>query len=244
MGTNPFQYKEPMYISIELDLVIIITMSILVIVVNRKFLKDMKDDARKSSASLIRDVMTSRTKAFMVVVPGFKLLNWSLTLDYRFPDWFYEALCYEQYIAIFFQFYFGFDSFIISLMRYFFIVYNETALLLGKQRMKKFFYFSSIMVPLIMTVLHACTLPVPPSVHSIAQKTCHEYLEVSYNISCQTDLIGNTDNCAPILPMVLKQIPIVVTKNLGIAVKSIYIIICSNVMEGILYWRTFKIIRE
>ena len=244
MGTNPFQYKEPMYISIELDLVIIITMSILVIVVNRKFLKDMKDDARKSSASLIRDVMTSRTKAFMVVVPGFKLLNWSLTLDYRFPDCFYETLCYEQYIAIFFQFYFGFDSFIISLMRYFFIVYNETALLLGKQRMKKFFYFSSIIVPLIMTVLHACTLPVPPSVHIIAQKTCHEYLEVSYNISCQTDLIGNTDNCAPILPMVLKQIPIVVTKNLGIAVKSIYIIICSNVMEGILYWRTFKIIRE
>ena len=85
MGTNPFQYKEPMYVSPELDPVVIITMSMLVIVVNQKFLKDMKDDGRKSS-SLIRDVMTSRTKTFIVAVPGFMLLHWSLTLDYRFPD--------------------------------------------------------------------------------------------------------------------------------------------------------------
>ena len=244
MRTNPFQYKEPMYLWPEIDLVVILTMSILVIVVNRKFLKDMKDDERKSSSSLIRDVMTSRTKAFIVAVPGFMLLHWSLTLDYRFPDWFYQALCYEQYIATFFRFYFGFDSLIISSMRYFFIVYNETVLLLGKQRMKKFFYFSSIMVPLIMTVLHACTLPVPPSVYSIAQKTCHKYLEVSYNITCQTNQTGITDNCAPILPMVLKHIPTVVTQNVGIIIKLIYIIICSNLMEGILYWRTFKVIRE
>ena len=243
MGKNPFQYESPMYISPELDLVVIITMSILVTLVNRKFLKDMKDDGRKSS-SLIRSVMTSRTKAFIVAVPGFMLLHWSLTLNYRFPDWFYQALCYEQYIATFFRFYFGFDSLIISFMRYFFIVYNKTALLLGKERMKKFFYFSSIMVPLIMTVLHACTLPVPPSVYSIAQKTCHRYLEVSYNITCQADLIGNTDNCAPILLVVNKQIPTMITQHVGIIVKLVYILICSNIMEGILYWRTFKMIRE
>ena len=101
-------------------------------------------------------------------------------------------------------------------MRYFFIVHNEKALLLGKERVKKIFYFISIMVPLIMTVLHACTLPVPPSVYSIAHKTCHIYLKASYNITCQTDLIGNTDNCAPILPFVLQQIPTVVTKNVGL----------------------------
>ena len=235
MGTNPFQYKEPMYISPELDLYVIIMMSMLVIVVNRKFLKDMKDDGGKSSASLIRGVMSSRTKVFIVAVPGFMILHWSLTLNYRFTDWFYQALCYEQYIATFFRFYYGFDSLIIASMRYFYIVHNKTALLLGKQRMKKFFYFSSFMIPLIMTVLHACTLPVPPSVYSIAQKTCHRYLEVSYNITCQTDLIGNTDDCAPILPMVLKQIPTVVTQNVGTIVKAIYILICSNISEGILY---------
>ena len=87
VGKNPFQYESPMYISPELDLVVIITMSILVTLVNRKFLKDMKDDGRKSS-SLIRSVMTSRTKAFIVAVPGFMLLHWSLTLNYRFPEWF------------------------------------------------------------------------------------------------------------------------------------------------------------
>ena len=229
-----------MYISQELDLVIIMTVSMLVVVVNRKLLKDMKEDP---SPSLIQDIMTSITKAIIVAVPGIMLLQWSLTLNYRFPDWFYLALCYEQYNAIFWRFYFAFHSLIISSMRYFFIVYNEKALLLGKERVKKFFYFISIMLPLIMTVLHACTLPVPPSVYSIAQKTCHKYLTITYNMTCQ-DQSGITDHCAPILPIVLKYIPTVARQNIGIIVQLVYIIICSNIVEGILYWKTFKLIRE
>ena len=240
MDTNPFQYKEPMYFSPELDLVVIMTISMLVILVNRKLLKDMKEDP---SPSLIQDIMTSITKAIIVAVPGIMLLQWSLTLDYRFPDWFYQALCYEQYNAIFWRFYFAFNSLVISSMRYFYIVYNETALLLGKERVKKFFYCISITVPLMMTVLHAFTLPVPPSVYSIAQKTCHKYLAVSYNMTCQ-DQNGIADNCAPILSIVYKRIPTVVAKNVGIIVQLVYIIICSNIVEGILYWRTFKMIRE
>ena len=240
MDTNPFQYKEPMYFSPELDLVVIMTISMLVILVNRKLLKDMKEDP---TPSLIQDIMTSITKAIIVAVPGIMLLQWSLTLDYRFPDWFYQALCYEQYNAIFWRFYFAFNSLVISSMRYFYIVYNETALLLGKERVKKFFYCISITVPLMMTILHAFTLPVPPSVYSIAQKTCHKYLAVSYNMTCQ-DQNGIADNCAPILSIVYKRIPTVVAKNVGIIVQLVYIIICSNIVEGILYWRTFKMIQE
>ena len=136
--------------------------------------------------------MTSRTKLIILVVPACMLLHWSLTLNYRFPEWFYQALCYEQYNAMFWRFYFGFTSFIISSMRYFFIVYNETALLLGKQRVKKFFEFLSIMVPLIMTVLHACTLPVPPTAYNIAHKTCHKFFEVSQNITLVTPTLVRT----------------------------------------------------
>ena len=240
---NPFQYKEPMYFSIEVDLLIIVTISILGTQVNRKFLKDMKDDERKGSSSLIQNIMTTRTKLMMLVVPAFMLLHWSLTLSYLFPEWFYQVLCYEQYNSMFWRFYFGFTSLIISLMRYFFIVHNENALLLGKQRVKKFFEFLSIMVPLIMTVLHACTLPVPPTAYNIAHKVCHKFLEVSHNMTCEGQN-GITDSCAPILPIVLEQIPTIATNSLGTFVKMMYIIMCSNIVEGILYWKTFKMIRE
>ena len=240
---NPFKHKEPLYFSTEIDFAIIILVSILGIVVNRKFLKDMKDDSRKSSPSLIDDVMVFRTKSIMMVIPTFMFLHWSLTLNYQFPNWFYHALCYEQYNAMFWRFYFGFTSLIISLMRFFFIIYNEKVLLLGKQRVKKFFYFLSISAPLIMTIFHACTLPVPPSAYNTAHKTCHNFLEHSYNMTCP-DQNGITDDCAPILPHVIAQIPKAATKVVGIIVKIMYIIMCSNILEGILYWRTFKKIRE
>ena len=240
---NPFQYKEPMYFSVEIDLLIIIAISMLGIVVNRKFLKDMKDDERKASSCLINDVMRFRTKSIIFAIPASLLFQWSLTLSYHFPEWFYQVICYEQYYAMFGRFYFGFTSLIISLMRYFFIVYNEKALLLGKERVKKFFEFLSIMVPLIMLVLHACTLPVPPTAYNIAHRTCHKFLEVSQNMTCR-DQDGITDRCAPILSIVLEKIPKIVTDVIGSIVKIMYIIMCSNIVEGILYWRTFKMIRQ
>ena len=240
---NPFQYKEPLYFSTELDFVIIIIVSILGILINQKFLNDMKDDSRKSSPSLIDDVMVSRTKSRMIVLPAYMLLNWSLTLNYQLPDWFYQALCYEQYNGMFWRFYFNVSSLIISLIRYFFIVYNENVLLLGKEKVKNFFYFLSVMIPLIMTILHACTLPVPPSAHNIAQKTCHKYLEVSYNMTCR-DGNGISDYCTPIQSIVIERIPQAATKVVGIIVKLMYVMMCSNILEGILYWRTFKLIRE
>ena len=238
-----FQYKKPLYLSNEVDFIIIMSQAIIGTLVNRKLLKDMKDDERKSSPSLIQNIMAFRTKSIMIVVPTFALLHWSLTLNYHFPDLFYQALCYEQYNAIFWRFYFGFTSLIISFMRYFFIVYNEKAVLLGKERIKKFFELISVMVPFIMTVLHACTLSVPPSVRNTAHKTCHEFLEVSHNMTC-LDQTGTMDLCAPILEMVIERIPTSVTKFVGIFVNSMYIIMCSNILDGILYWRIFKMIRE
>ena len=240
---KPFQYKEPLYFTNELDFVIIVSQAIVGTLVNRKLLKDMKDDERNSSPSLIQNVMAFRTKSIMIVIPTFSLLHWSLTLNYRFPDLFYQTLCYEQYNAIFWRFYFGFTSLIISSMRYFFIVHNEKALLLGKERVKKFFELLSVMVPLIMTVLHACTLSVPPSVRNMAHKSCHEFLEISHNMTC-LDQTGTMDLCAPILSTVIERIPTVVTKSVGIFVNLMYIIMCSNILDGILYWRTFKMIRE
>ena len=186
--------------------------------------------------------MVTRTKAVMIVLPAFMVVHWSLTLDYRFPDWYYHALCYEQYNVTFWRFYFGFTTFIISSMRYIFIVYNEKVLLIGKEKVKRIFYFLSIFVPLMMTILHACVLPVPPSAHNISQKTCYKYLEVSHNMTCP-NIHVLYDNCDPILPLVLEHLPTYVTKLVGITVKIMYVIMCTNVIEGILYWKIFKTIR-
>ena len=187
--------------------------------------------------------MTARTKAIMVVIPSQFLLNMSLTLDVQFPEWFYLGLCYEQYNSMFWRSYFGFTSFLISLMRYMFIVYNQQIMKIGKATVKNVFYVLSIGLPAIMTVLHACALPVPPSAHNTAHRTCHKFLQKTYNMTCGDDE-GVKDDCTPILTFILDYVPSDITHLIGVTVKVLYIIMCANVIEGILYWKTFKTIRE
>ena len=53
---------------------------------------------------------------------------------------------------------------------------------------------------------------------------------------------GIMDNDAPILPIVIERIPTAVANVVGIIEKIMYIIMCPNILEGILYWRISRMI--
>ena len=244
---NSFHYPEPMYVSTEIDFVILLALTILILLVNGKYLKDMKEDTRYSlpgtAPCLINDVMIARSKAIMILVPITPFSNWFFTLDYYLPEAFYKLLCYYQYPLTFVRFYFAITSFIISLMRYVFIVHHRQVLKFGKNTAKKIFYHSSIWIPMLMTVLHAFTLPVPRQGYDITLETAYKFLEQSHNMTCG-DPMGIKDDCAPILSLVHQYVPKETTRLIGIGVKIVWVIMCLNIVDGILYWKTFKTIRE
>ena len=230
-----------LYISPSIDFVIIVIVSLLIILVNSKYLSNMREESK--NAQVIQDVMIARTKLAMVAAPFYLFLNWFLTLDCFLPDWFLKLLCYDQYMNMFNRFYLASHSLTISSMRYVFIVHNESVLFFGKDLAKKVFYKLSIGAPLVLTILHACTFPVPPTAYNPPQKLCQRFMESSYNVTCG-DVDGIKDDCAPILSFVLQYIPSEITQAVGIFVKIIFVILCSNLLEGILYWKTFGFINE
>ena len=236
-----------LYISPSIDFVIIVIVSLLVILVNSKYLRNMKEESKNrkpgEAPSSIQDIMITRTKLAMVAAPFYLFLNWFLTQDYFLPAWFLKVLCYDQYMNMFNRFYLASHSLAISSMRYFFIVHNERVLIFGKDLAKKVFYNLSIGAPLVLTILHACTIPVPPKAYNPPQKSCHNFMESTYNLTCG-DIEGIKDDCAPILSLVLKYIPSEITQAVGIFVKIIFVILCSNLVEGILYWKTFGFINK
>ena len=69
---DSFHYQDPMYVSTLADFIILFNVWALMILVNGKYLKDMRDDTRYRSPgtapSLINDVMTTRTIATMILV--------------------------------------------------------------------------------------------------------------------------------------------------------------------------------
>ena len=241
-----FHFNEPLYISSSVDLVIITTLSALIIFVNGKYLKDMNEDDKNrlpgTPRSLIQDVMVTRTKATFHL-PFYYLLAWFLSQGYLLPEWFYQMLSYEQYLTLFLRFYFPFTSLIIASMRYVFIVHQKKILTFGKNLAKRLFYYSSIGLPMLMAVLHACTIPVPSSGYNRPHKVCVKFFETSYNMTCG-DPDGVKDDCAPILSRVHHLIPSNITQIVGIVVKFFFIVMCTNVLDGILYYKTFKTIRE
>ena len=242
-----FQFNETLYISSSVDLVIISLISVLILFVNGKYIKDMNEDDRNrlpgTPRSLIKDVEITRSKAAFLIPPLYYLLAWFLSQGYLLPEWFYHILSYEQYLTLFQRFYFSSTSLIIASMRYVFIVHNEKVLTFGKNKAKRLFYFASIGAPMLMTVLHACSLPVPSSGYNLPHKVYVKFFEASYNMTCG-DPDGLKDDCAPILSSVHHIVPSNITKIVGMVVKLFFIVTCTNILDGILYWKTFKFIRE
>lgn len=241
-----FQFNEPLYVSSTVDLAIITSISALIISVNAKYLKDIEEDDKNrlpgTPRSLIQDVMVTRTKASFLL-PLYYLLAWFLSQGYLLPEWFYQMINYQQYLTLFLRFYFPFTSVIIASMRYVFIAHNQKVLAFGKNLAEKLFYYTSVGAPMLMTVLHACTIPVPSSAYNLPHKVCVKFFEETYNMTCG-DQYGVKDDCAPILSLVHHIVPSNITKIVGIVVKFLFVVMCTKVLDGILYWKTFKTIRE
>ena len=243
---NANHNAEHVIISANVDLIIYIIIFVLGTTINCKYLKDMKEDDRNrplgTNPSLILPIMTTKTKMLIVWTPFYFFLYWFLNQGFDLPDWFRYALCYDQYISATVRFYFALNSLTIATMRYVFIVHNGKVLRMGKDFVKKMFYILHFVVPFLMGMLHACTLPVPLNVQNIAQKTCNGFYQESMNITCG-DSEGIRDECSPLLTFVQNYISTDVTKGVGTAVKILSLFMFTNVLDGIMYWKTFGMIK-
>ena len=238
---------EPMYISSMVDLLIILVVSFVGVTVNWKFLKDMKEDDRMrppgTNECLIKDVLDTFTKVVMIVSPFYLFFFWFLNEEYEITPWFQYLLCYEQYISSTFRLYWAFNSLVIATMRYTYIVHNERVLQFGKDRAKFIFYIGSILIPVVLGALNAVFVQTPTNIHNPAQSICIDYYLDLLNITLKdsNDILGFG---SPILCVVYLYIPVDIVRYVHATLAVIGLLLFSNVIEGILYWKTFGEIRR
>ena len=239
--------SDPMYISSTMDLIIIIVISSVGIAINWKYLKDMNEDDRMrppgTHECILKDVMTTYTKGMIVYGPFYFCFLWVLNEKFELPPWFQYLLCYDQYMSSTVRLYWGLNSLIIASMRYTFIVHNKRVLQFGKARVKAMFYYGSILIPILLAVLSACSVQVPANMHNLAQSICIDYYLEYHNISLQESK-EVLDFGTPVLAYVHQYIPLEITGYIRTFVTVIGLLIFSNVLEGILYWKTFRAIRK
>ena len=105
-------------------------------------------------------ILKKLTRNFMVS----QLISWPLYFSlisitnfiHSFPPVIVQWLCPVLWFVLYFSLSLCFShSFMTSIMRYFFIVHNERAQLLGKEKAKKLFHMISILIPLLLTIWRA-----------------------------------------------------------------------------------------
>ena len=242
-------HKDPLYISSGADLFISSLVSSIGLLINKKFLNDTNEDEKKkgcgTSTGIVNGVMKLYTKCLMVLQPLYSLLFLLACQDLDLPEWMQYLSCYDQYIAATTRFYVGFNSLVIALMRYTFIVHHETILIFGKDKAKAIFYHGSYCIPIVLGIIHALFVPVPDNAQNPVHSFCKNFNLYNnlQNVTCG-DPDGLHDQCSPILSMTHRYVPVEISISIGIFLKAIVFLILSNFLEGILYWRTFNSIKK
>ena len=236
--------QSPMYISSEIDLLIIIAISSTGVFINGKLLKINEEDEKENGAgSIVNPVMSLYTKTMMILQPLFSFLFWLVHQEIDVPTWLQQLSCYEQYNAAVNRLYFAFNSLIIAAMRYTFIVQHEKVMVFGKERMKTIFYHSSYGIPIALGILHAFFIPTPQNAQNPIHSLCKHYYDQVLNITCG-DSSDIQDQCSPILMMTNHYVPVEVIRTIKVMVTIMAGLVFSNVLEGILYWKTFYSIKR
>ena len=236
------EFDDPEYVGSILDLLCIIVVSLSGILVNWKFLRNLREDDKNrgpnSNGILIRDVMETQTKTLMVAWPIMSIFFWVLREDVEFPAWTHYSFCYVKLVTHTFRIYFAFNSLVVAVMRYTVIVHQDSVFLFGIEKVKRLFYYGSIITPVMISILKECTLPIfwRGKAYSICIDSYGNMTNTGENMS------GNFSS--PIYFFVNQYVSTEITYYIGILVKISLWVILGNIVEGVLYWRTFAYIRR
>ena len=136
----------------------------------------------------------------------------------------------------------AFHSFVVAMMRYFFIVWREKAERYGKEKVKKIFFVLSLVVPLILTVWMAIDTSEIDAMSFVNK--CYGIYDKEFLIEESTLDGSKRKFCAyepydgggyygkMIIPLV-RQISCMIRSGIGF-------ILYFNFTEGVLYYKTFN----
>ena len=260
---------EPMYPSSIWELILFIVVSLCCIIVNVKVVKDLNEDDKKcrgqyGNGIVVKYVMATYSKIAMWFVPMLLISTWIINQNWTFLSWFSYLSCYAKYFFLGFTIYLGFTSLVIATMRYTFTNHHRWVLRYGYDKTKRTFNILSIVLPLILSIILSCT---SGSLHNSSispwQHRCIDYFCQPMNINDTNAgiTIKNSENdsipclqrnpaplppyfTSPVYSFVTRFVPTNITHCIEIFARIVMVIALSNLLEGVLYWKTFRFMKR
>ena len=194
----------------------------------------------KQECCLVKSVL----QAFMYIQMVFWPIDlaFNASVDFMYPMWQIVGSWYCElgFIWKLYGFTFVvFHSLITGLMRYVFVVHFKSVRNFGKEEMKTLFYWTSLLLPFLITIWAFLDRKEISTFSSIDK--CNGILHKSFLREHTIDSTAKRNLCFLEKPDEHENMYLFTIKKTSCTIRAmLFIIMGSNILEGVLYWRTIR----
>ena len=236
------------------DLVIYLCMCFIVmplgIAINKDLYTKIKNEEHKEKGKVVQSVMKQFSLLQCISLPLLLVLFGLFYLCYNVFDLISEP--HGHYLLNVLRFaynlnrdYVSFNSLIIAIIRYTFVVMGTSAEAFGISKLRHLFIGCSIGIPIVNNFLYEATQPIEPMLISIFYDKTRDMIDETKNDRNLTNGVDINDTYNfTIFILANKYLPSQLRYSLVIIEDIMMVILYSNILEGILYAYTMKSVKR
>ena len=135
------------------------------IIIGRKFYKNVQKEHHQEKGKVIQRIMKTFAIVQCTVWPIVMILAWLLYVNKSLFDridhnWIRHTISSSRFFYTWFRGYIGYNSLIIALCRYSFIVHENLVIKAGFKRIRYFYLGSSIVIPILLALFTELLIPI------------------------------------------------------------------------------------
>ena len=220
------------------------------IIINRKLYNNIKNEQHQEKGKVIQRIMETYALVQWFMHPALTIVAWILyvnknALNIIKPFVAGYIIITTRFLYVWFRVYIGFNSLIIAVCRYCFIVNESLVSWIGIERTRYIFLTTSVAVPALLAFSNEslCPIEVAWICMFMPDHNETEQIKESNDIFCAKDVLMDVPD-PPLFNILHDHLSPSMIFGLQICHKIALFFATSNLIEGILYTHTFLYIRR
>ena len=226
------------------NLVWILTSTLLSIVgftVCKKFYSNVKSQEKQEKGQIIQKLLKTYAAVQCIGWPLLNIVVWSLFVNKTRINalglgFMQAGIVFVRVLWRTLRNYIGFNSFIIALCRYLFIVKDSMILEVGLRKCRNILLSSSVAVPVFLSLVGEATTPIEHGYFCVFVPQSIKTYEFDNNTDpfCSQDVITKVFE-SPFYAFFWENLPLSINYGMMVLRLILVIVVHSNVFEGIMY---------
>ena len=222
-------------------------------VIGKNFYNKVKKEEHQERGKVIQRIMKTYALVQCICWPSFGCLGYLLYLNKSVMTIFHPvlvgpAIILSRFTYTTFRVYIGFNSLIIALCRYCFVVLERQVLRIGIKRLRKTFLISSVFMPIFIAILNEASIPIEIVWSCLFVPRSNQTILMSDEgeldgILCTKSNVEQLSE-SPIYTLIHGHLPQYVDNGMEMCAKVLIWLIFLNVLEGFMYIHTFMYMRR